>query len=282
MSKSYKQTCQEILNQAGIQINGDKSWDMQVHNPKTYKRILSQGSLGLGESYMDGWWDCKALDQFFYKVLSANLDSKVKGRNLWNVIKAKLTNPQKLTRTFNIGKKHYDVGNDLFELMLDKRMVYSCGYWKNSNDVDKAQESKLKLTCKKMNLKPGMTILDIGCGWGSFLKYAAEKHKIRGVGVTVSKKQVELANQLCSKFPVDIILQDYRKINKKFDRVVSIGMFEHVGPKNHRTYIQKVHNSLTDNGIFLLHTIGRNTPGETDPWISKYIFPGGALHHQVR
>ena len=157
-------------------------------------------------------------------------------------------------------------------------MVYTCSYWKNSDNLDNAQESKLELTCNKIGLKEGMRVLDIGCGWGSFEKYASEKYGVEVIGITISKEQVELGNELCRGLPVEIRLQDYRDVNEKFDAILSLGMFEHVGPKNYRTYMQKVSDCLEDNGLFLLHTIGSNVSNKIgDRWITKYIFPNGVL-----
>ena len=277
--KNLKQTAQEILDLAGIQINGKNPWDIIVHDNRLYNRVLAQGSLGLGESYMDGWWDCKALDEFFNKLLRAELDKKVRGRKiLWEVLKAKLINFQSKSRAYEVGEKHYDIGNELYKNMLDKRLVYTCGYWKNAKTLDQAQEAKLDLTCRKLNLKPGMKILDIGCGWGSFAKYAAEKYKVKVIGITISKEQVELGKKLCKGLPVEIRLQDYRKVNEKFDRIVSLGMFEHVGPKNYKIFMRVVEKCLKDDGLFLLHTIGGNKSVKTtDRWINKYIFPNGVL-----
>ena len=275
-----KKTAQRILNIAGIKINGNNSWDIQVHDKRFYQRVLAEGSLGLGESYMDGWWDCERLDEFFYRILKNDLNKKVKMKGiLWDVLKAKAINIQNKSRAFEIGERHYDLGNELFQHMLDKRMVYTCGYWKNAKNLDDAQELKLELTCKKLGLKPGMKVLDIGCGWGSFAKYAAEKYHVEVTGVTVSKEQAELAKELCYGLPVKIKLQDYRDMGGKFDAIVSLGMFEHVGPKNYRTYMKKVNSCLKDNGLFLLHTIGKNISegGVIDPWTDKYIFPGAIL-----
>ena len=276
---TMKQTIQDYLAFANVKINGNRPWDIQVHNPKFYGRIMAGGSLALGESYMDGWWDCKQLDEFINKVLRAKLEKKIRSKNvIWNVLKAKLINMQSRSKAYEIGKRHYDIGNDLYKVMLDKRMTYSCGYWKDAKTLDKAQEAKLDLSCKKLGLKKGMRVLDIGCGWGSFLKYAAEKYGINGVGITVSKEQVKLAREICKGLPVEIRLQDYRKLNEKFDRIISIGMFEHVGYKNYRIYMKTVYKCLKPNGLFLLHTIGRNKAvNSTEPWIHKYIFPNGIL-----
>jgi len=275
-----KNALAEMLSSAGVKINGDNPWDIKVHNENFYRRVLTQGSLGLGESYMDGWWDCKKLDEFFYRILCSEIESKVKQNwtLLLNVLLARVFNMQSRKRAFQIGEKHYDTGNELFMNMLDKRMVYSCAYWQNARTLDEAQENKLDLICQKLGLQPGMKILDIGCGWGSYAKYAAEKYKVKVVGITVSKEQAEVGKTLCRGLPVEIRLQDYRDVDDRFDHIISIGMMEHVGSKNYRAYMKVAHRCLKDNGLFLLHTIGGKKRGTSvDPWINKYIFPNGML-----
>ena len=278
---SVEKTFREILAHADIKVNGNRAWDIQVHNPKLYSRVLSKGSLGFGEAYMDGWWDCKAIDQLFHKILKARLDQKVKP-NLslaLQTIKAKIINMQSKDRAFQVGERHYDMGNDLYKVMLDRRMTYTGGYWRNSEDLDSAQEAKLDLVCKKLDLQPGQRILDIGCGWGSFMKFAAEKYGVKCVGVTVSKEQAKFGEELCKGLPIEFRLQDYRELNEQFDHIISLGMFEHVGPKNHREYMEVVSRCLKDDGLFLLQTIGVSSleNGPSDPWIEKYIFPNGII-----
>jgi cyclopropane-fatty-acyl-phospholipid synthase len=272
---------QKILEPLDVQINGDRPWDIQIHNPGFYERVLAGGSMALGESYMDGWWDCKALDQFFEIILEAQLYKKVKTNAklfLWIIFKAKITNAQKRSKAYEIGKRHYDIGNNLFSVMLDKGKNYSCGYWEKAKTLDDAQEAKLDLICKKMGLKSGMKVLDIGCGWGGFAKYAAEKYGANIHGITVSKEQAKFANEFCRGLDVKIELKDYRNLNEKFDRIVSIGMFEHVGRKNYRTYMNVVYRCLKADGLFLLHTIGGNTSVDfINPWTNKYIFPNSML-----
>lgn len=215
----------------------------------------------------------------FYKVLSADLQKCVKpSRIAWNVIKSRFFNPQKSSKAFEVGERHYDLGNDLFEAMLDHRMVYTCGYWNESDSLDEAQENKLDMVCRVLDLKPGQRVLDIGCGWGSFVRYAAENYGVEAVGITVSKEQEERAKELCEGLPVEIRLQDYREVDEPFDHIISLGMFEHVGSKNYRTYMEMVHRCLADNGIFVLHTIGSNiSVRNTDPWVEKYIFPNSMI-----
>jgi len=275
-----KQTIQNIFDLADVRINGNRPWDIQVRNLSFYERVLSGGSLALGETYMDGWWDCEALDQFFYKIMDARLDKKVKKSKqvLWAILKAKIMNAQSRSKAYEIGKRHYDIGNDIFSIMLDKGMNYSCGYWNKAGTLDKAQEAKLDLICRKTGLKPGMKVLDIGCGWGGFAKYAAEKYDVRVLGITVSREQVEFARKFCKGLPVEIELQDYRKLKEEFDRIISIGMFEHVGSRNYRAYMKVVRRCLTSDGLFLLHTIaGNSSVNSTNPWINKYIFPNSML-----
>jgi len=277
---TVKQALQALLDLADVRIDGDSPWDIRVHNQDMYARVLAGGSLALGESYMDEWWDCDALDRFFEKVLTARLDTKVRSRTrlLWAVITARLFNPQRVSKAYEIGRHHYDIGNDLYRHMLDKRMVYSCGYWEHAEKLDDAQEAKLDLICRKIGIKSGQRILDIGCGWGSFARYAAERYGAEVVGITVSEKQVRLGREICKGLPVEISLQDYRDLDEMFDHVVSVGMFEHVGYRNYRTFMEVVHRCLKREGRFLLHPIGGNASvPPCDPWILTYIFPTSML-----
>lgn len=269
-----------LLAQADVQINGDRPWDISVANPALFARVMAQGSLGLGESYMQGWWDCQALDQFFFTIMRADLAQKVPKnmRTFMTYLKSKLLNLQSKERAFQVGQHHYDLGDDLFAAMLDKRMLYSCGYWKNAKNLDQAQEHKLELICKKLYLKPGMKVLDIGCGWGGLALYAAKNYGVSVVGVTVSKEQASYAQKIAQGYPVEIRLQDYRDVHETFDRIVSVGMFEHVGYKNYDTFMRIACNLLAADGLMLLHTIGGNLSQTCgDDWLEKYIFPNGML-----
>ena len=264
---------------ADVGCDGLNPWDLHVTDETFYPRLLGQGSMALGETYMDGLWECEQLDVFIDKVLRAGLEHKISVLSLlWPVIWSKMVNLQSRRRAFKIGEHHYDIGNELFKLMLDPSMTYTCGYWKDANNLADAQQAKLDLVCRKMGLEAGMRVLDIGCGWGGFARFAAERYGVKVVGVTVSREQIELGQELCAGLDVDLRYQDYRDVEGKFDRVVSVGMFEAVGPKNFRTYMQTVERCLEDDGLFLLHTIGTNTPDlQADPWTIKYIFPGGYL-----
>lgn len=283
LSNSLKNEAERLLTLADIQIGGNRSWDIKIHDDRFFKRVMRGGSLSFGESYIDGWWDVEHLDQFFTKLLSAKLDKKVRigFRHLLLILSSLCFNQQSKTKAFEVGEKHYDIGNDLYQAMLDKRLVYTCAYWQgnpNAKNLDEAQEAKLDLVCRKLRLKEGQKILDIGCGWGSFAKYAAEKYGVKVVGITISKEQAELAKKLCQGYPVEILIQDYRDVSGQFDHVVSLGMFEHVGYKNYSSFMKVVAKILKDDGLFMLHTIGGNTSvRSTDPWISKYIFANSML-----
>ncbi len=276
---SAQRRIEGLLTQAGLAIGGPQASDPQIHNEHFFHRVIAHGSLGLGESYMDGWWNADDLDGFLFRLLAARLDEQVHGiDDVWLWFKSSLLNLQRGRRAYVIGERHYDLGNDLFKAMLGKRLVYSCGYWKDAADLDAAQEAKLDLVCRKLMLQPGMRVLDIGCGWGEALKFAAERYGVSGVGVTVSHEQAEFARALCKGLPIEIRVQDYRALDEKFDRIFSIGMFEHVGLKNYRAYFEVKHRCLADDGLALLHCIGSNvSSNRTDPWIAKYIFPNSML-----
>ena len=280
MGEKTKSLVDGLLAEAGIKINGSNPWDITVHDDRLYERALSGGSLGVGESYMEGWWDVQELDQFFERAFNARLEQKIRQnvQLLLHGLRYTLINPQNRIRAFDIGKRHYDIGNDLFSRMLDKELTYSCGYWKGATNLDEAQEAKHDLICRKLGLKPGMRLLDIGCGWGSLVKHAAENYGIEAVGITVSREQVEYAQEACKNLPVEIRYQDYRNLDEQFDRIASVGMVEHVGRRNYPVFMQVAHRCLRPGGLFLLHTIGGNVSTfTTDPWIEKYIFPNSML-----
>ena len=271
---------QKLLDEIDVRINGTRPWDIAIHNSRTFKRILFNGSLGLGESYMDGWFDCEQLDVFFDKIFKNGINYKVGAvPALFAQVRGRLTNLQSISRAFMVGEKHYDIGNDLFSVMLDKRMIYTCGYWSEGvSNLDESQKAKLDLVARKLDLKPGMKVLDIGCGWGGAAKYFAETYGVSVIGITISKEQVSYANEQCEGLDVDIRLLDYRELDEQFDAIYSIGMFEAVGYKNYRKYFEVVHHCLKKEGVFLLHTIGVDQSiTSTDPWVAKYIFPNGMM-----
>jgi cyclopropane-fatty-acyl-phospholipid synthase len=284
LATSLRRRAEALLNRADIRINGDRPWDLIVHRDEFYPRVFREGSLGLGESYMDGWWDSPALDEFFDHLFRAHLEGNAlpPWRAIRLYLQSLLLNPQTKSRSFKVGEGHYDKGNDLFEAMLDKRMVYTCACWDGAENLDAAQEAKLEFVCRSIGARPGMKILDIGCGWAGFAKYAAEKYCAKVTGVTVSREQARLAQEKCLGLPVEIRLQDYRDVPRglpqKFDCAVSLGMFEHVGSKNYRTFMEIVHGAIEGCGRFYLSCIGKNASVRvTDAWIEKYIFPNSML-----
>jgi cyclopropane-fatty-acyl-phospholipid synthase len=269
------------LAKADIVLDGNRPWDLQVKDRRFFARVVAGGSLGFGEAYMDGWFECEQLDVMFYQLLRVRMQEREKfgfWKRLGLKTYARIFNPQSGRHAFDVGKRHYDAGNDLFAAMLGETMAYSCAYWKEAQTLEDAQRAKLELSCRKLRLEPGMRVLDIGCGWGSFLKHAAGRYGVHVTGVTVSGEQARAARERCRDLPVEVLLQDYRDIRGTFDRIVSIGQFEHVGPKNHRTYLELVRRNLKEGGLFLLHTIGDNVSSmTTEPWFEKYIFPNSAI-----
>lgn len=278
---------EKLLSEAGVVVNGTNPWDPQVHNPKLFERILAEGRIAVGESYMDGWWDVEDMTEMFSRILRKGNFRKIDMIGMIpHFLKAYIFNLQNKARAFEVGEKHYDIGNELYEKMLDKRLTYTCGYWTSPSDVsatpqnlDEAQEAKLHLVAKKIGLKKGDRVLDIGGGWGSFAGFAAEKYGAEVVAITVSKEQAALGREKVKGLPVEIRVQDYRDVQDgPYDHIVSIGMFEHVGHKNYRTYFEKARELLKEDGFFLLHTIGAAKEVRVpDPWFDTYIFPNGIL-----
>jgi cyclopropane-fatty-acyl-phospholipid synthase len=271
---------EKLLKQADITINGSRPWDPQIHNDEFWKRLYAQGSLGLGEAYMDSLWDVPDLAEFFNRVLSSGLAGGLKPTAglIWQVARAKLFNMQNVALSKRVAKMHYSE-TEAYMASLDKRMTGSCGYWPPGvNNVDEAQEAKLDLVCRKIGLRPGQLVWDIGCGWGAFMGYAAEKYGARCVGVTVSPDQAAYGRERYKGLPIEFLVKDYREFKGTTDHVVSMGMFEHVGHKNYRTYFEKARRVIKDDGLFMLHTIGQHYSAETiEPWLEKYIFPGGVI-----
>ncbi|MGH8494704.1 MAG: cyclopropane fatty acyl phospholipid synthase [Gammaproteobacteria bacterium] len=268
-----------MLSEAGVHLDGSQPWDVRVRDDRLFDTVFARGSLGVGETYVDGWWDCPHLDELFYRLFAAGLQKRFGGLSLaiqsWE---SRLVNPQRLSRAREIAHRHYDLGNELFEHMLDRRMIYSCAYWEDAADLDEAQERKLDLICRKLGLTAGMRVLDIGCGWGGAARFAAERYDVEMVGITVSEQQARLARERCAGLPVEIRVADYREIDGRYDRIFSIGMFEHVGYRNYRVFMRNVRELLAPDGLFLLHCIGASTTvTTTDPWIARYIFPNSML-----
>jgi cyclopropane-fatty-acyl-phospholipid synthase len=275
-----KQVVERLFAESGVRINGQDPWDIRVHDDRMYARALRYKNLGLGESYMDGWWDCPRLDEFMCRILSGRIEGALKAgpRELLLSVRARLFNEQSRKKAREVVERHYDLSNRLFLSFLDPYNQYSCGYFTETDDLDRAQLNKLDLVCRKIGLHSSDHVLDIGSGWGGFAKYAAEQYGCTVTAVNISAEQNRRARALCKDLPVRILQCDYRELEETFDKIVSIGMFEHVGCKNYRNFMEVVRRCLKEGGVFLLHTIGRNESDvSTDPWINKYIFPNGML-----
>jgi cyclopropane-fatty-acyl-phospholipid synthase len=271
----------DLLAAADIRVNGDRPWDITVHDDRFFGRVLANGTLGFGESYMDGWWDCGALDQMSCRAVSARIDQHFAHRlpNLLTLVAAVITNPQTRRRSRKVGRVHYDLSNDFFEAMLDPNMQYSCALFGDSDDLAAAQLRKLEWICQRLQLRAGLRLLDIGCGWGGLARYAARHYGCQVVGITISREQFDYARRWCSGLDVEIQLRDYREeLAGQFDRIVSVGMIEHVGRKNYRSYFRRAHHLLADDGLFLCQGItGNSSRYGGDPWIARYIFPNSML-----
>jgi cyclopropane-fatty-acyl-phospholipid synthase len=283
MDRFFERQARRWLEEADIEVGGSRPWDIQVHNNRLWRRAILGGSLGFGEAYMDGWFDALSMDELLVRLMKpAGIRDKLwilKTSRSFQAINNSILNRQSKLRATKVARTHYDAGNNFFEILLDKLMIYSCGYWcSGASDLASAQIAKLNLIAAKLELKPGMKVLDIGCGWGGSAYHLAQTYGVKVVGVTISEEQVKLGLQRNSGLDVEIRLQDYRDVNETFDAIYSIGMFEHVGAKNYDTYFETVKASLRPKGRFLLHTIGHREKGPfLDPWFNRYIFPNGYL-----
>jgi cyclopropane-fatty-acyl-phospholipid synthase len=278
-----------LLKRADIQLPGDRPWDLQVHDSGLYRDLLRRGSLALGEGYVNGRWDCQDLDGFFTRLLSLDLGAAAQGFTRLAALRATLigvrercSNRQTRRRAFQVGQRHYDIDPRVYAAMLDPRRIYSCGYWRQANSLEQAQEHKLRLICEKLELEPGQRLLDIGCGWGGLAAYAARHYGVHVTGITVSEQQVRYCRESLKGLPVEIHRCDYRnfadRCPQRFDRLVSVGMLEHVGRHNDRKYFEIASQLLKPNGLFLVQSIGSATTNwGVDPWIDAYIFPNGRL-----
>ena len=275
-----KNFIKQLFDRAGVKINGSNPWDIRINDDRFYARILRDKSLGLGESYMDGWWECACIDQFIQRLLAAKLDKSLKNRFYQSLLFAanRLFNRQSKSRSYKVAKYHYDLDNNLFSTFLDPYKQYSCAFFNGVVDLNEAQRLKLKLICRKLNLCAGDQVLDIGSGWGGLAKFMTKHYGCKVTGINISDEQIGFAKNDCHDLPVKFVYKDYRNVKGKFDKIVSVGMFEHVGYKNYRKFMDIVHRCLKPHGIFLLHTIGNNeTQTFLDPWMEKYIFPNGLL-----
>ncbi len=263
---------------AGVTIGGHERWDIRVRDPAFLGRVAREGTMGMGESYMDGQWDCDALDELFFRLALVSRErTKSLGRYLL-LARSKLANLQSRARATQVIEQHYDLSNALYQRMLDPYMQYSCGYWREASDLATAQQHKLELICKKLDLKPGERVLEIGGGFGGLARYMAETRGVHVTSLNISEEQMKWAREFNKGLPVEIVRRDYRDAEGQYDKVVSIAMIEAVGRKNYRQFMEVCHRCLKDDGVFLLHTIGDSIERPyADRWILKYIFPNGQI-----
>jgi len=259
-----------------VRINGDRPYDIHVHHRRFYRRVLWNYSLGIGEGYMDGDWSCEDLEGMLTRCLRMVTTSQ--NVSIVSGLQHTLLNMQTILKSRRSAERHYDIGNDLYEAMLDPHMQYSCGYWKDATTLEDAQLAKMDLICRKLRLQRGAKVLDVGCGFGGLMKYMSDRYSVDVTGVTLSREQQRFGQE---KFGLNsIFLHDYRELRKyhrrSYDRVVSVGMLEHVGFKNYADFFESVRHVTKDDGIFLLHTIGGNVSvRRPDDWVDKYIFTNG-------
>lgn len=278
-----------ITDPVDVGFAGERPWDLQVHNPAIYGDLLRRGSLALGEAYVRGDWDCEALDQLFTRLLGSPGSRQVSGgflphAQLLSALRCQAEhwmNWQTRQRSTRVARQHYDIDHRVYAATLDSRLIYSCAHWQHADDLETAQLHKLQRICQKLELSPGMRLLDVGCGWGALAAFAAATYGVEVVGITLSQKQADFCRtHFGDQF--DVVLCDYRSEQLRemgsFDRIVSIGMLEHVGRKNDRRYFETLSRLLNPDGLILIQTIGsHDTNDALDPWIDTYIFPGGRL-----
>lgn len=287
---SARQKVSSLLRAADIEIGGDRSWDIKIHDDRLFRRVLAEGTLGAGEAYMDGWWDVEQPDEFFTRLLSARIDRELRTPSmLLQVLLSKFGNRQSRRRSQQVADQHYNLSNRLYEAMLGPTMQYTCAYYGREGEeatLDDAQRAKLSLVARKLHLEPGMRVLELGGGFGELSRYLAAEHGCEVFSYNISRQQVEYARVLCKGLPVEIRQQDYRDAANEsgdFDRVVSVGLMEHVGPKNYRGFFELAKSRLKAGGLALVHTIGGNASRSTaDPWITRYIFPGGVIPSEAQ
>ena len=277
LNKVIPSLLRSILEEADIRVDGDRPWDIRVHDDRFFTAVTTRGSLGLGESYMDRWWDTDALDEFFCRLLKSRRCAKVSRLgDLSARLASNVFNLQTRARSLAVAEQHYDLGNTFYEAMLGPYMQYTCAWWKDVETLKEAQWAKLDMICRKIDLQPGDSVLELGCGWGGFARFAAEQYGCHVTACNISKEQVAYARKSTAGLPVNVIHGDYRDVKGRFDKIVSIGMTEHVGHKNYNRFYELQRGWLKDDGLILQHTIGSDISKTTsDPWIRKYIFPGG-------
>jgi cyclopropane-fatty-acyl-phospholipid synthase len=277
-NRIFKPLFESLLDGSGVRLGGDRRWDIRVNRDRLYRRAL-RGSLGIGESYVDGDWDCDALDEMFRRVLTSGAREKllIRAAHALKALQSRLTNLQTPHRSRAVAEEHYDLDHRMYALFLGPWNQYTCCFFEGTSDLEQAEVAKLEMLCDKLELKRGDRVLDIGCGWGGFAKYAAATRGCEVTGISLSDEQIRYATEYTRGLPVSIRRLDYRDLPDSglppFDRISIVGMIEHVGYKNYGRLFEVAHGMLKPDGLFLLHTIGNcERTTVVDPWIEKYIF----------
>jgi len=269
-----------LLAPLDVRLDGDRPWDIRVRDPRALRKSLTGGSLGFGEAFVDGWWDCGDLEELIYRLVVADL------RGLAYMLPAvflkrrlaALVNLQTRPRSRRVAEQHYDYGNDFFAALLGRHPIYSCGYFREGDDLDAAQLAKMDLICKKLDLRPGEHLLDVGGGWGELARHAAATYGVRVTSINISEEQMRIGRERCRGLDVEIVGCDYRDVRGTFDKVMAIAMFTHVGPHNYRGFMERMSRVLSPGGIFVMEGVWGNATQTTgDPWVDRYIFPGAVI-----
>jgi cyclopropane-fatty-acyl-phospholipid synthase len=275
----YERLVASVFLEADVRLDGGRAWDFDVRDDRFYHTVLLKGSLGLGESYVDGWWTCRDLEELIYRLLRSGVErhNRYRPSTLWLAGLARLTNRQTRRRGMKVAEEHYNLGDRVFSF-LGHYKNYSCGYFEGTDDLDVAQRLKLELLCRKLNLQPGERLLDVGGGWGEFARYAAKHYGVEVVSINIADDQIRFAREYCAGHPVKIVKCDYRDATGTYDKIAAIAMLPHVGPRNYREFMQVMHDRLTPNGTLLIECTGGNqSRAYCEPWTNKCIFSGGTI-----
>lgn len=269
-----------LLARAGVKVDGKEPWDIQVADQRFFRTVLTQGSLGLGEAYLRGWWTCNDLEELSYRLIRSGLYKTsllLPQPVLANLLHATI-NQQSKEKSLRVAVQHYSLGNDVFLDFLGRHHLYSCGYFKDTDDLDVAQRQKLEKVCRLLDLRPGDRVLDVGGGWGEFARYAATQHGCEVTSINIADEQIKFAREYCKDASVEIRRCDYRDVTGRFDKIVVMAMLTHVGYKNYRGFMEVMDRCLEPGGLMLVESVGgHKSRKDCEPWINRYIFPGGVV-----
>lgn len=276
----YEPLAERMLSAADVRLDGARPWDLRVRDPRFYRKAVVQGSIGFGESYMDGWWDTGDLEELFARIIRVGLDRdrQFAPVHLGYGLFTRLFNNQTKSRARRVAERHYDFGNDLFFEFLGRYKNYSCGYYDGTDDLDEAQRRKMDLLCRKLGLRAGDRVLDVGGGWGEIARYMADHYGARVTSINISEEQMRFSREHCRGASVEIVKCDYRDLKGTYDKIAVIAMLTHVGHKNYRAFMEKAHACLAPGGTMIIESVGGNRSfSHIDPWIDRYIFPGALI-----